>query len=251
MLAIQVQAVSKRFRPQTTWGDIIKGRFQRAETVALASVNLDVTPGELVGLAGPNGAGKSTLLRSIAGLLLPSEGSVHVHGMNSLRDDHDFKRTVGYALGDERSHFWRLTGRQNLDFYAALHGLVGAARADRVAWACDVVDLATVADKAVRTYSTGMRQRLSLARGLLGDPRVLLLDEPTRGLDPRNANRIRRFVKDELLERRGITVLYATHNIEEMRDFCPRLVLLDHGRVMGDGPFASVQAAFEEVFGAP
>jgi len=248
--AIVASDVHKTFRPTTTWGDLLRGDWRKAEVTALAGVDLTVGQGELVGLAGPNGAGKSTFLRSVAGLLLPTQGSVHVCGLSSQRDDLEFKRTVGYAVGDERSHFWRLTGRQNLEFFATLHGYQGAELADRVAWVLDAVDLTAPADRAVRVFSTGMRQRLALARGLLGRPRVLLLDEPTRGLDPRNARRVRRFVREELLEAQKMTVIYATHNVTEMQDFCPRLVLLDQGKLVGDGAFDDVADAFESVFGA-
>ena len=227
----------------------MRGRFRRDAIRALGGVDLRVEVGELVGVAGPNGAGKSTLLRSIAGLLLPDQGTVAVHGLSSETDERRFKCLVGYAVADERSHFWRLTGRQNLAFYAALHGLSGDAAERRIDQVLDIVDLADQAARSVREYSTGMRQRLSLARGLLGEPQVLLLDEPTRGLDPKNARRLRRFVRDRLIAERGITVLYATHIVEEMRDFCPRLVLLHEGRIVGDGSFDGVQDAFREVFG--
>ena len=249
MFAVHAQALEKRFQPGTTWGDLLRGRLRRPPVQALRGVDLTVRPGELVGLAGPNGAGKSTLLRAIGGLLLPDVGQVHVFGRATSTHGVALRRDVGYAVADERSYFWRLTGRQNLAFFAALHGLGSEEARDRVDAALEVVDLVGPADRAVREYSTGMRQRLGLARSLLGDPRVLLLDEPTRGLDPRSAGRIRRFVCDELVGKRGMAVLYATHQIDEMRVLCPRLVLLAEGRVVGDGPFADLGDALSAVFG--
>lgn len=248
MRAIEVKSLHKSFRPTTSWSDIIRGRFQRDELVALNGVSLSVGPGELVGLAGPNGAGKSTLLRAIGGLLVPNEGTVHVFGQQLVTNEREYKKTVGYALGDERSHFWRLTGVENLRFFAALHGLHGAENRDRIQHVIDVVDLTSVASRPVREYSTGMRQRLSIARGLLGEPKVLLLDEPSRGLDPSAARRIRDFVANELVAIRGVTVVYATHQIDEMRDFCPRMLLMNSGIVVADGPFDAMQDAFAEVF---
>ena len=232
---VEVRGLVKRFRPPLRLGALLRGRPRAADVVALSGLDLKVRQGELVGLAGPHGAGKSTLLRLIAGLLLPDSGEVRTSG------------AVGYAVAEERSHFWRLSGRENLRFFASLHGLIGSQRDARVAEALGVLELEDAADRIVREYSTGMRQRLAIARGLLGAPQVLLLDEPTRSLDPRSAGRLRRFVKDELCGRRGSTVLYATHQIDELRDFCPRVVLLDRGRVAGDGAWASLGAAIAEV----
>jgi len=248
MSAIEVIELHKRFRPTTSWSDIVRGRLRRDEVTALRGVSLSVGAGELVGLAGPNGAGKSTLLRAIGGLLVPNEGTVHVFGQQLATDEGAYKKAVGYALGDERSHFWRLTGIENLRFFAALHGYHGAENRDRIDHVIDVVDLSDVAGRPVREYSTGMRQRLSIARGLLGEPRVLLLDEPTRGLDPSASRRIRDFVANELVTNRGVTVVYATHQVDEMRDFCPRMLLLSAGTLVADGPFESMQSAFAEVF---
>ena len=246
-LAVRCQGVRKSYRPNTTWGDWIRFRFQRPAVVALANLDLSLEPGVLVGLAGPNGAGKSTLLRSIAGLLTPDEGLVEVCG-RAVGTTGSVADIVGYALSDERSHFWRLTGQENLRFFAALHGLKGQARDDRIADVSKVVDLEKAMVRPVREYSTGMRQRLSLARALLGQPDVLLLDEPTRGLDPGNAQRFRAFVGDELVGRLGKTVLYATHQVDEMQHFCPRVVLMQAGRIVADGPFGEQAEAFEAVF---
>ena len=247
--AIEAKALTKRFRPTTRWKDLLRWQFERPEVTALDGVDLHVSAGELVGLVGPNGAGKSTLLRAIAGLLLPSSGSIHVFGCDTDRPDTRFREQVGYTVPDDRSHFWRLTGRQNLAFFAALHGHTGAESTDRVDWALDAVGMTEVADRSVREYSTGMRQRLGLGRGLLGDPELLLLDEPTRGLDPGNAHRVRVLIEEELVGRRGMTVLYATHNVGEMRHFCPRLLLLDQGRLLADGGYDDIEGALDEVFG--
>jgi ABC-2 type transport system ATP-binding protein len=247
--AIHARGLTKAFRPTATWGDWIRGRFKRSPVNALNGVNLEVGVGQLVGLAGPNGAGKSTLLRVIAGLLLPGSGTVEVCGLDVQRQERQYKEAVGYALSDERSHFWRLTGRENLRFFATLHGMTGTERDNRVTELLEVVDLADDAGRPVREFSTGMRQRLSVARGLLGRPKLLLLDEPTRGLDPKSSGRIRDFVMGELVEKHKMAVLYATHRVDEMRDFCPRLLLMNDGKVVGDGSFDSVRDTFEEVFG--
>lgn len=249
MHAVEVRSLHKNYQPNVTWGDLLRGRLSRPVVRALGGVDLTVESGELVGLAGPNGAGKSTLLRSIAGLLLPDIGSVATFGRPSTEGSVEYKRLVGYTVADERSHFWRLSGRENLRFFAALHGYTGSARTEKVVEIAQAMGLTDDADRAVREYSSGMRQRLALGRSLLGDPKLLLLDEPTRGLDPGHAERFRIMVHDELMGRRGMTVLYATHSVAEMRDFCPRVVLMGAGKIVADGGFSEIEPYFPDVFG--
>ena len=230
--------------PERSLGDLLRGRPRRASVQALDGVDLEVPTGTLVGLVGPNGAGKSTLLRILAGLVVRDSGELAVLGRSPDDDDAEYRRQVGYAVSDERSHFWRLTGRENLRFFAALNGASTA----RITSALAEVGLAEAADRPVREYSTGMKQRLSLARALLGEPRVVLLDEPTRGLDPGGAARLRQLVRQELLGRRGATVVYATHDLSEMRDFCEALLVLSRGRVVATGAWDAVAPAFSQVF---
>ena len=156
---------------------------------------------------------------------------------------------MGYAVSGERSHFWRLTGLENLAFFGSLHGLNRKDAIERANELIALVGLAHAAHRAVREYSTGMTQRLSLARGLLGSPTFLLLDEPTRGLDPGSATKLRRFVSEELVGSRGISVLWATHDLEEMRTFCSSLVVLQNGRIAAQGEFDVVKDALSDVFG--
>ena len=244
---VVIRNLTKRFRPGVTWGHWLSGTFRLPPVVALDSISLRIPTG-LVGLAGPNGAGKTTLLRAMAGLLRPDEGSITIAGQPVRGHDPRFRSRVGYAVSGERSHFWRLSGRENLAFFGALHGksrVAALARADEL---LDVVGLADAKDRAVREYSTGMTQRLSLARGLLGTPSFLLLDEPTRGLDPGNAERLRTLVADVLVAERGLNVLWATHDLEEMRSFCTSLIVLEDGRVAADGTFDAVQDTLSAVF---
>jgi len=168
---------------------------------------------------GPNGAGKSTLLRILAGLIEPSSGVARVEG------------SVAFVVADERSFSWRLSGRHNLDFFASLHGFVGADARRRVCDALARAQLTDDADRPYREYSTGMRQRLALARGLLADADVFLLDEPTRGVDPEAAHVLRRFIRDELVGRAGRTVLLATHDLHEARELAARVAVLREGRI--------------------
>jgi len=237
-LAISAEGVSKHFFAATSALDLLRGRLRGRRIDAVRGIALAVARGETVGVVGPNGAGKTTLLRLLAGLLLPDAGTLDVLGEAVARTDHRFRRRVCYVVCDERSFSWRLSGRQNLEFFAALHRLAGGEARGRVTAALARVGLEGEADRAVREYSSGMRQRLALARGLLGDPELLLLDEPTRGVDPLCAEELRRFIREELVGEGKRTALVATHNLREVQTLCDRVVVLDAGRVVGEGSAA-------------
>lgn len=198
---------------------------------ALAGVDLDVDRGEIVALLGLNGAGKSTLLRILGTLLSPDDGSAEICGVDVVADPAAARKLIGVMIGDERSLYWRLSGRANLLFYAALHGMRRDRARAQAAALLEQVDLVEASDRPVRNYSSGMRARLSLARALLGDPAVLLLDEPTRSLDPVAAGEFRerttRLARDQ---RRGI--LLATHDLGEAAAVADRIVVLARGDVV-------------------
>jgi ABC-2 type transport system ATP-binding protein len=218
-LAISAEQLCKRFRSAARWRQILRGQLRGAEICALRGVDLTVARGEVLGVMGPNGAGKSTLLRILAQLIIPTSGDFRVQG------------SVAFVVADERSFSWRLTGRHNLEFFARLYGFDGRDADRRVADALERVVLAKDADRAYREYSTGMRQRLALARGLLADADIFLLDEPTRGVDPEAAHVLRRFVRRELVERGRRTVIVATHDLHEARELCSRVAVLRAGRI--------------------
>jgi ABC-2 type transport system ATP-binding protein len=228
---IHVVDLVKDFHSQASWGQILRGRWRGEVVPALCGVSLDVGEGEIVGLCGPNGAGKSTLLRILAGLVLPTSGTVTVCGLDARLGNVAQRQQVSYVVSDERSFSWRLSGRQNLEFFAALHGPGRDAARTRVEALIELVGMADCADRPFREYSTGMRQRFVLARGLLSDPRVLLLDEPTRGLDPAASANLRTFIRDEVVKAKRRTVLCATHDLGLVKAFCDRVVIIDRGQV--------------------
>jgi ABC-2 type transport system ATP-binding protein len=231
---IEARALVKRFRAGTSAADLLRGRLRGREIVALSGLELGVARGECVAVVGENGAGKSTLLRLIAALLLPDSGALRVLDCDVGTVDAGFRRRVCYVVAEERSFSWRLTGEQNLAFFAALYGLRGAAARARVGQALEIAELRSAARRPVREYSTGMRSRLAFARALLGEPELWLFDEPTRGVDPLAAARLRRFIRDELLARRGGTAVVATHDLGEVQALCTRAVALTAGRVVGE-----------------
>jgi ABC-2 type transport system ATP-binding protein len=228
---IDVRAIGKTFRPPGSLRDLLRGRLYGAPVTALSDVTFRLEAGEIACLMGPNGAGKSTLLRVLGGLLAPSAGEALVAGRSAEVGDVAFRRDVAYVVGDERSFHGALAGRDNLLFYAALHGFSRQDARRRVDELLAKVGLSAAAARPFQTYSRGMRQRLALARGLLGDPRVLLLDEPTLGLDPRGARELRRFLREEVIVAHGRTALVATNDPGEARSMAARAIFLSRGSI--------------------
>ena len=210
------------------------GRRRAADpATAVDGVTFSIERGELFGLLGPNGAGKTTLVKMLATLILPSAGSAVVTG-HPLAHGAAIRAAVGLVTSDERSFYWRLSARQNLRFFAALHELHGQTAADRAQWALDAVSLGDVADRRFGLLSSGMRQRLAIARSLLHRPQLLFLDEPSRSLDPAATaqlhNLIRRLMADE-----GLSILLITHNLSEAEALCDRVALMRQGRLQAIG----------------
>ena len=212
--AIRVRGLRKVFRPTT-------GFFRRGEPkVAIDDIDFDLAEGEMFVLLGLNGAGKTTLVKILSTLVLPTAGEAQVYGLDVERDDAAVRRLIGLASPDERSFYWRLTGRQNLDFFAALHGLRGRAARERVGELVERLDLTEFADRRFDGYSSGMKQRVALARSLLGAPRLLFLDEPTRSLDPTAQKQTRALVQE--LSSQGTAIFLVTHQLDEARELGAR-----------------------------
>ena len=214
--------------------------------VALDGVDLSIRRGEIVAVLGENGAGKSTLIRVLATTLLPHAGTVMVDGHDVTTEASEAQATTGLVLSEERSFFWRLSGRQNLEFFAALRGIGRREARRRAERALASVNLVEVADRRVDRYSTGMRARLSLARAFLDDPTVLLLDEPTRSLDAVASNDIRTLVR-QLAAERDAAVLFATHDLHEVAAEATWTVVLSHGRVVAVVPGGTDADGLEKI----
>jgi ABC-2 type transport system ATP-binding protein len=226
--------------------DIRHLRKSFGPVVAVDDVSLRLERGELVGLLGPNGAGKTTTVSMIAGLITPETGEVLVDGERLNGDTDPKKRRIGLVPQD-LALYDELSARANLRFFGALYSLAGDALDKAIASALELVGLADRVNDRVATYSGGMKRRLNLAAGLLHDPDVLLLDEPTVGVDPQSRNAI--FENLELLKRRGKALLYTTHYMEEVERLADRIVVIDHGRVIADDTLAGLQSRVEVVGG--
>ena len=240
--AIVAEGLVKRYPVVRGFRDLVLKPFDRRRVTALDGLDLEVGRGRVFCLLGPNGAGKTTLIKVLSTLVLPDGGRAWVNGHDVAREPGPAKSSVGYAVADERSFYWRLTGRQNLEFFASLHGLRGAGRGRRVGELLRLAGLEDEADLRFNSYSTGMRQMLAFARALLAEASILLVDEPTRSLDPRAADRTRSFLRDELARRQGRTVLWATHDLGEAVDFADDIAVISRGRIRLAGPAASLAA---------
>ncbi len=224
--------LTKRFARTKGFFDILH-RSRNKEVSAIEDINLKVKKNEFFGIVGPNGAGKTTLIKILCTLILPTNGSAYVNGYDIVKEDEKARECLGFVSGDERSFYWRLTGRQNLEFFASLANLRDPNR--KVCEVLEVVDLKDKADDKFQTYSAGMKQRMAIARGMLNDPEVLFMDEPTRSIDPFSAEKLRSFIKEELAKERGKTIFMSTHLLDEAEKLCDRIAIIDKGRIRACG----------------
>ena len=238
-LAVEVHGLTKVFEKgrRTVWQRLRREPDRRERFVAVNGIDLEVERGEIFGVLGPNGAGKTTTLRMLATLLEPTSGTARVLGIDVQARPREVRARLGAMLSGERSLYWKLTARENLEYFAALYHVPPAGTRSRVDAALAAVKLSDRADDYVERYSTGMRQRLALARALLPDPPLVILDEPTVGLDPQAARALRDRVRE--LKRQGRTVLLTTHYMEEADQLCDRIAIIDHGEIVAlDTPAA-------------
>jgi len=211
---------------------------------AVDNLNLKINEGEIYGLLGPNGAGKTTTILMMLGLSEPTSGSVHIAGYNSTREPIMVKRIAGY-LPDNIGFYDDMTGRENLRFIAELNGIKDKNLEDRIDSLLNRVGLSEAGDKAVGTYSRGMRQRLGIADILVKDPKIVILDEPTLGLDPRGIEDILNLIRD-LSIKDGRTVLISSHLLHQIQKICDRVGIFVKGKLLASGP---IDTLAEQVFG--
>lgn len=224
---ITAHDVVREFRARG-WSPGHGGQFR-----ALDGVSLSIATGEVYGLVGPNGAGKTTLVKIIATLLTPTSGTASVNGHDIARDGRGVRASIGLSAENERAFYWRLTGRQNLEFFGALQGLRAKENRSRIHALLERLDLAGEADKQFMRYSTGTKRKLSVARALLTEPPVLILDEPTSNVDPASAERVRETIAAARAQ--GTTVLLTSHNMFEVQRVAERVGVIDDGKLIAEG----------------
>ncbi len=211
------------------------GRPTISRINAVVDLDLEIEPGELFGLLGPNGAGKTTTVKMLCTLLTPTEGQAWVRGLDVVKDANKVRSIVNMVAGGERMLYYRLTGRENLAYFAELYDVPRSEVRKRVQYVLDLVGLVDRADDEVEKYSKGMKQRLQIARGLINDPQVLFLDEPTLGLDVDIAKELRTFIRKQLVDEQGKTVLLTTHYLAEAEEMCDRVSFIFKGKVVSTG----------------
>ncbi len=251
MAMVQVQELKRVYT--STQGFL---KQKKRETLAVDGISFEVNQGELFGMLGPNGAGKTTTIKMLTTLLLPSAGRATVAGHDIAREPQAVRRQINVIYGGERGLYRRLTGRQNLLYVADLYGVEPAIAHKRVGELLEMVGLEKRADERVENYSRGMAQRLHIARGLINDPAVIFMDEPTIGLDPEAAHFIRQRIK--WLTGQGKTVFLTTHDLWEADQLCDRIAIIKNGKLIAlDSPrelrrlVGDLQVVEVEIFGMP
>jgi ABC-2 type transport system ATP-binding protein len=214
-----------------------KGVFRKKQEIveAVKGISFEVEFGELFGLLGPNGAGKTTTIKMLTTLLTPTSGAAKVLGFDVAKDVIDIRRRIGIIFGGERGLYYRVSGRENLRYFADLYGVSVSKRDKRITNLLDLVGLSDRADTKVEGYSRGMKQRLHIAKGLINDPDVIFMDEPTIGLDPEAARETRAMIKG--LVDKGKTILLTTHYMFEADELCSRIAVISNGKIVAlDSP---------------
>ena len=241
---IEIVEVSKIFFLRKTLLETIACPWGKNKTVpALNRISLRVEKGQIFALLGPNGAGKSTLIKMLCSLILPDRGKIKIAGYDLKTQEARARSKISLVTGEERSLYWRLTGRQNLEFFGAMYNLTKAEikqRINRINQTLEIDDL----DKPFENYSTGMKQRVGLARGLISNPEIIFMDEPTRSMDPSSANNFRIFIKERLAGELKKTVFFATHQTEEAEELADKIAIISKGKIKACGNIAESNLKF-------
>lgn len=235
---IECVDVKRTYKSRTRTG-------QKRETIALNGLNLQVSKGTVFGLLGPNGAGKTTTIRILATLLIPDSGKATVAGFDVVKEASEVRKRIGLILGGERGLYGRLTGTENLNYFAAINHLSASLSRKRIDEVLKMVNLTEAENRPVEQYSRGMRQRLHVARGLLTDPEILFMDEPTIGLDPVGAQELRQMIPNLVSE--GKTVLLTTHYMFEADTLCQTVAMINKGKLVALGTPTEIKLRFSKI----
>jgi len=251
MIAVEVDHLKRIFK---TYIGIINRKAK--EVLAVDDISFQIIPGELFGLLGPNGAGKTTTVKMLTTLLIPTNGTARVFGKDIVKDADEIRSQIGFIFGGERGLYWRLSGVDNLRYFATLYHVEPEVSKKRIPYLLELVGLSNRGNEKVEGYSRGMKQRLHIARTLLHDPEVLFLDEPTIGLDPVGARETRQVIRN--LQEEKKTILLTTHYMFEADALCDRIAVINHGKIVAlDTPNALKEHVQDlsvievEVYGVP
>jgi len=218
-------------------------RKEFGDLTAVDGISFEIQEGEIFGFLGPNGAGKTTSISMICGLLTPTAGEIHVEGVSIQKNPREVKRRLG-VVPQEVAIYEELSARENLSFWGGIFGMRGGELRRRVDELLEQVGLEDRAKEPTKNFSGGMKRRLNLALGLVHDPKLILLDEPTVGIDPQARHNILDVVRNIVTS--GRTVLYTTHYLEEAEDLCDRLAIIDHGKILSQGTVADLKTQLGE-----
>ena len=227
---IEIRNLSKIYTAKERKG-IFRGKKKKIK--ALKNINLDIYKGEIFGLLGPNGAGKTTLIKCLTTLLLPTEGTVRINGYDLIKDENSVRASIGCMLMGERGLYWKLTGKENLEFFAALYHVPRKIRKQRIKEIVELLNLEDIIERPVESYSSGQKMKLAFAKSLINKAPVIFLDEPTNTLDVYSARELRSIVKD--LNKKGHTIVYTTHQMSEAEELCDRVAIIDRGEIIALG----------------
>jgi ABC-2 type transport system ATP-binding protein len=242
-VALSVENVEKYFPPASSGWHAVLDPISRLTVPALRGVSFDVADGEVLALVGANGAGKSTLLRILTTLLVPTRGRARVRGFDTAAEPAKVRLQIGYHTGGDSCFYSRLSARENLLLFAGLNNLTGASAARRIDELAGLFGFGELLDRQVRALSTGNVHRLGLARAMLHRPSVLILDEPTRSLDPLAAAEFRRFILQDIVGAHGATLIFASHTLAEVEQLAGRVAVLDGGRLLACDTPAALKSA--------
>lgn len=232
---IEITNLSKQFTSR-------KLLWQKNKTIpALSNINLSIKEGECFCLLGPNGAGKTTLIKILSTLVLADKGTVKIAGYDLETQNQIVKSKIGFLSSQERSFYWRLTGRQNLDFFARFYNLTPQLAKERINQLADIFKVKNIINDRFSQYSSGIKQKFSIIRSLLHQPQILFMDEPTKSLDPKAARELQQFIKYDLVAKQRKTILFATHNIQEAEYLSDRIAILDEGIIKASGTQQELQ----------
>lgn len=242
---VKAESISKTYRIKTK-----AKRFSRSQISyvdAVKNLDLQINPGEIIGLLGVNGAGKTTTVKMLTTMISPSAGNIYIDGIDAVKDHFEAKKIINVITGGERNIYWRLSARENLDYFGSLYGIQKKVLAPRIENVLEIVGLSDSIDIPVEKYSKGMKQRLQIARGLINDPKYLFLDEPTLGLDIVIAKELRAYISS-LASEQNKGILLTTHYISEAEELCDYIYIIDNGEIIAKGTAEELKSNYSTNF---